>query len=109
MKTHGATINHLFGDEGRRPLHLTSKTEIRVFFGARNSRSRRMQAREHFLGIIADRRDDTHSGDNDAPHAALLDPCARLDAATLSRIRFGGAEQSYSQVCNIVDTAPVGL
>jgi hypothetical protein len=71
VKAHRAAIEDLLGHEGGRPLNPAAEAHFRVFFGARDPRSPGMQAGEHFLRIVADRRDDPHPGDDDAPHSAL--------------------------------------
>jgi len=51
----GATVDRVFPVEGRRSVHLTAKAELGVFFGARNARPGLAQARQNFLGVVADR------------------------------------------------------
>jgi hypothetical protein len=53
-KAHGATVDRVFRVEGRRSVHLTAKTELGIFFGARNARLGFAQARQNFLGVVAD-------------------------------------------------------
>ena len=58
--------------ERRRAVHLAAEAELGVFVGARDAGLRLAQARQHFLGVVADRRDDAHAGDDDPSHACLV-------------------------------------
>ncbi len=71
-EAHRATIDRLLRIESGRSVHLTAKAEFGILIGARNSRFGFTQARQHFLGIVADRRDDTHPGDDDSSHECLV-------------------------------------
>src|SRR5262249_4379360 len=71
-EAHGATVDRLFRVEGGRPVHLTAKAELGIFIGARNARLGLAQARQNFLGVVADRWDDAHPGDDDPSHASLV-------------------------------------
>ncbi len=50
-----------------------------IGLGARNARFRLPQARQHFLGVVADGGDDPHPGDDDAPHSQCLPASPTLD------------------------------
>jgi len=54
-EAHGATVDRLFRVKGWRSVHLTAKAELGIFIGARNARLGLAQARQNFLGVVADR------------------------------------------------------
>ena len=54
-EAHGAAIDRLFRIERGRAVHLTAKAELGVFVGARNAGLGLAQARQNFLGVVADR------------------------------------------------------
>ena len=58
--------------ERRRAMHLAAKAELRVFVRAHDAGFGLAQACQHFLGVVADRRDDTHPGDDDTSHYSLV-------------------------------------
>ena len=53
-EAHGAAIDHIGRIDRRRALHLRAETKLRVFFRARDSGLRLMEARKHFLGVVSD-------------------------------------------------------
>jgi hypothetical protein len=53
-------------------VHLAAEAELGVFVGARDAGLRLAQARQHFLGVVADGRDDAHPGDDNPPHDRLV-------------------------------------
>jgi hypothetical protein len=54
-KAHGAAVDRLFRIERGRTVHLASKAELGVPVGARNPGLGLTQARQNFLGVVADR------------------------------------------------------
>ena len=55
MEAHGAAIEDFLGLQRRRARHLTAEAELGVGVAARDAGAPGLQARKHFLGIIADR------------------------------------------------------
>ena len=54
-EAHGAAIDRLFRIEGGRAVHLAAKAELGIFVGAGNAGPGLAQARQNFLGVVADR------------------------------------------------------
>ena len=54
-EAHGAAIDRLLGVEAGRAVHLAAETELGISVGARNARLGIVQARQNFLGAVADR------------------------------------------------------
>ena len=71
VEPHRPAVDHLFGAEGRRALDLGAKAEFGEFLGPRDAGFAGVKAGHHFLGVVADRGDDAHAGDDDAPHPVL--------------------------------------
>ena len=78
-KAHGAAIDDFFRIEPRRPVHLAAEAKLGVFVRTHNPGLGLAQARKHFLRIVADGRDDAHSGDDDTSHSDMIpyDPYGR--------------------------------
>ena len=55
MEAHGAPVEHLGGVELRRAVHLAAEAELLVSVGEDDAGARLAQARQHFLGVVADR------------------------------------------------------
>ncbi len=60
MEAHGAAVHQGFGVDGRRPVNPAAESQIGIGGGRRNAALGLVQAAEHFLGGIADGRDDAH-------------------------------------------------
>jgi hypothetical protein len=54
-KAHGAAIDRVLGVEAGGAVHLAAEAELGIFVGARNAGFGLVQARQHFLGVVADR------------------------------------------------------
>ena len=54
-------------------MHLAAETEPRIIVGAHDAGFGLAQRGQHFLGIVADARNDTHTGDDDTAHDGLSD------------------------------------
>src|SRR5690606_16667059 len=59
-----AAVEHLKRIEFGRPMYLAAEVEIRIFLGKDDAGSGRAQALQDFGNIVADRRDDSHTGDD---------------------------------------------
>jgi hypothetical protein len=68
MEPHRPPIENLFRVEGRGALDLGAKAEFREFLRPGDSGSPGVQARGHFLCVVADRGHDAHAGHDDASH-----------------------------------------
>ena len=79
METHRAAIDDAAGVERGRAVNLAAKPELGVFVRLDDAGFGLPQGGENLLGIVPDRGDNPHSGDDDASHAAklLLDIAAR--------------------------------
>ena len=112
---HRAAIDHFFGLQGRGAFDLAAEAELGVFFRARNAGAALAQAGQHFLRVVADRGDDPHAGDDDAPHPILLNVRvigrikSKRIAFKLRRPRLGGAEQADAHVLDLIYALAVGL
>ena len=53
-KPHRATVDHFFGIEPRRTVHLAAKPELRVFVRPHDAGLGLTEARQYFLRIVAD-------------------------------------------------------
>jgi hypothetical protein len=71
-KAHRAAINHFFRIEPRCTVHLAAEAEFCVFVGTHDAGFGFAQARQNFLRIVADGRDDAHSGDDDTSHDDMI-------------------------------------
>src|SRR5262249_14490488 len=68
---HGAAVDRLVGVQRRRARHLAAKPKLSVLLGAHYAGFGLAQARQNLLGIVPDRRDDAHPGDDDTSHGSL--------------------------------------
>ena len=76
-EAHSAAVDRFRRIEGGRALHLAAEAERGVFVGARNAGLGLAQARQHLLGVVADGRNDAHSGDDHPPHEETSVDCSR--------------------------------
>ena len=53
-EAHGAPVDGVAGFERRRAVHLAAKAELGIFVGAGDAGLRLAQARQNFLGVVAD-------------------------------------------------------
>src|ERR1700730_7106052 len=72
METHRAAIDDAAGVERGRAVNLAAKPELGVFVRLDDAGFGLPQGGENLLGIIPDRGDNPHSGDDDASHALKL-------------------------------------
>src|SRR5581483_2175238 len=70
-EAHRTAVDHRRRIERRRTRYLRPETQLGIFLGPRNARLRLVEACKHFLGVVSDRRDDTHPGDHNPPHDSL--------------------------------------
>src|SRR4029079_6282344 len=104
VETHGATIHGLLRVERRRAMHLTAKAELGIFVRADDAGFGLAQACQHFLSVVADRRDDTHPGDDDTSHNSLVRiPGVRSRTLRGARLRGFLPEQTNLQVERTID------
>ena len=71
-EAHGAAVDGFGRIERGRAVDLAAEAERGVFVGARNAGLGLAQARQHLLGVVADGRDDAHSGDDNPSHRSLV-------------------------------------
>jgi hypothetical protein len=74
QETHRAPIDDAGRVERGRTLHLGAEAELGIFIRARDSGLRLVKARQHFLGVVSDGRDDAHPRDDNPPHDRLALP-----------------------------------
>jgi hypothetical protein len=53
-EAHRAPVDDVGGVEGRRAMHLRTKTHLGIFLGALDAGFRVVKARKHFLGVVSD-------------------------------------------------------
>ena len=53
-------------------MHLAAEAEPRIVIGLDDAGLRLAQGGQHFLGVVADGRDDAHAGDDDTSHCGAL-------------------------------------
>ena len=68
VEAHGAAINQFRRIQLGLAVHLTPETQFGVALGVDNARTRLKKGRPYFLDIIADRRHNSHAGNDDASH-----------------------------------------
>ena len=71
-KAHGPTIDHAFDVDVGHAGDLTAKAMIGELLRARNPRLRFVQARQNFLRVVSDGRDDAHPCHDHSPHHCLV-------------------------------------
>ena len=86
-KAHGAAIDRFARVERRRAVHLGAEAKLGIFVGAHDAGPRFAQRGQDFLGVVADGRDNAHSGDDHPPHLRLVTISFRLRAAARSGAR----------------------
>ena len=70
-EAHGAAVDGFARVERGRAVHLAAEAELGIFVGAHDAGFGLAQRRQHFLRVVADRRDDAHPGDDDPLHVCL--------------------------------------
>ena len=91
-KAGGAAVDQGLPVDLRRRVNLGPEAKLGVFRRGDNAGSGLTERRQHLVGVVADGRDDTQSGDDDAAHVAFHDPQGFLrpliqsDAEVLRRI-----------------------
>jgi hypothetical protein len=68
VEAHRATVDDVVGVQRGRAMDLAAEAEFRVVLGPRDARFRLMKRSQDLLRGVADRRDDSHPGDDDASH-----------------------------------------
>src|SRR5208283_3996033 len=96
VKAHGAAVDDLGGVELRHAMHLRAEPELGVFIGAHDAGLGLKERLSDFLGVVADRRHDAHSGDDDASHDVPPRPGALFLWRTAKRERERRAKSKLS-------------
>ena len=102
-------------------LYLGAETELGILVRARDSGLRLVEARQYFLGVVSDGRDDAHPRDDNPPHdrlvlslrfcvmAVVKSNAASAGAVLDARLRFGALlEQPDLQILRAIDNITVG-
>src|SRR5215469_11028500 len=94
-KTHGTPIDRPLRLERGCAMDLAAEAELRIFVRPHDARFGLAQARQYFLGVVADGRDDAHPGDDDPFHACLVRILTRGARAPAARRRSDPARLQH--------------